>query len=167
MACRPGHTRGLTLVELCCALGLVALLASFAAPGFRTGLRTLAVRTAAFEVMAGVQRARAESILSGRSALLCPSAGDDTCLSAAAPGSAWFTRLESAADAPLAAAQLPRGVSIHATRSPLRFWPHSFSASTGSLTICDDQGLAAPRAVVVSQTGRARLADASRDACPR
>lgn len=157
--------RGVTLVELCFALFLVALLAALAAPGFRLALRTVAVRAATFELMAGLQRTRAESILRARPAQLCPTTPAGTCRAASAPASAWQARLDTGDADRLAGADLPRGVSVRATRSPLRFWPHSLSASTGTLTICDDQDIAAPRAIIVSQTGRARLAAARRDAC--
>jgi hypothetical protein len=56
-------------------------------------------------------------------------------------------------------------VELRATRSPLRFWPHAHAASTGTLTICDIQAIAAPRAIVISQSGRARLAPAPAEAC--
>ena len=57
---------------------------------------------------------------------------------------------------------LPAGVVLRASRTPLRFWPDSLAASTGTLTICDERGIAPPRAIVVSQGGRARFAERAR-----
>ena len=60
---------------------------------------------------------------------------------------------------------LPAGVVVRASRSPLRFWPDAQSASAGTLTICDTHGIAAPRAIVLSLSGRPRLADATAGNC--
>ena len=154
------------MVELLFALGLLALLAGLAAPGFRTSLRAAAVRSATFELLAGLQQARANSILQVLPGVLCPTNSAGGCLPAAAPGAAWRSWLEASGDPrELGGQSLPQGVVIRANRSPIRFWPASFAASAATLTICDDQRLAAPRAIVISQGGRARLAAASPAAC--
>ena len=46
---------------------------------------------------------------------------------------------------------------VRSSRSPLWFSPDALGASTGTLTICDEQGVAPPRAIVLSLSGRARL----------
>ncbi len=51
---------------------------------------------------------------------------------------------------------------LRASRNRLDFWPYALAASTSTLTICDAQGIAPPRAIVISQTGRVRLEDAAR-----
>lgn len=167
--CRRGTgCFGLTLVELCFALALLALLAGLAAPGLRSSLRTAAVRSAALELMAGLQRLRTQSILEARPGGLCLTGGSGVCLTAPATASAWEAFLESASvPESMGGGALPRGVVVRANRSPLRFWPHARAASTGTLTICDAQAVAAPRAIVVSQSGRARLTNAPADACTR
>jgi type IV fimbrial biogenesis protein FimT len=157
---------GVTLIELVFSLALLAVLAGLAAPGFRSSLRVSAVRSASFELLAGLQQARAVSILQSRPGLLCPADASGSCLpeGVAAPG--WRSFLESGAHRETLGGQgLPRGVLLRASRSPIRFWPSSFAASTGTLTICDAQGLAPARAIVVSQAGRARLANVASDAC--
>jgi Tfp pilus assembly protein FimT len=155
--------RGVTLLELCFGLGLMALVAGLAAPGFRATLRVTAVRAATFELMAGLQQTRANSIVESRPGSFCP--GDASgCLPASVPGTSWRAQLDGSPDAAIVRL-LPRGVRVLATRSPIRFWPTAHAASAGTLTICDTQGIAPPRAIVVSATGRARLADAPDDAC--
>ena len=66
---------------------------------------------------------------------------------------------------PLSARALPAGIVLHATRNRLDFWPGSRAASTGTLTICDARGVARPRAIVISQLGRLRVADGDDSAC--
>ena len=62
MGIRKG-SRGVTLLELCAGLAVVAILAGLATPGFRASLRAAAVRTAAYDLMAGVQQTRASAIV--------------------------------------------------------------------------------------------------------
>jgi Tfp pilus assembly protein FimT len=153
-------------VELCFVLALLAVLASLAAPGLRTSLRTAAVRSAALDLMAGLHRLRAHSILEARPGGFCPSGGNAVCLPASATASAWLSYLDSPSlREGVGGGDLPRDVVIRANRSPMRFWPHARAASTGTLTICDVQAVAAPRAIVISQSGRARLTNAPADAC--
>jgi len=162
----PRASRGLTLFELLFCLGLLALLAGLAAPGFEVGLRTAAVRAASFEVALGVQQTRANSIMESRPGLLCPTDSAGNCLAAGARAAGWRSFLEDGAvRADLAEQVLPRGVTLRSTRSPIRFWPASYAASAGTLTICDDRGVAPPRAIVISANGRARLDVAAPEAC--
>lgn len=162
-------------------MGLLALLAGLAIPGFRTSLRAAAIRSASFELLAGVQRTRANSILESRPGLLCPTDSAGACLPAGALAGSWRSYLESdqAEPAPgepgrgetgsgqqeLGGQVLPRGVMIRSSRSPLRFWPTAFAASPGTLTICDLRNEVPPRAIIISQSGRARLAIGSPAAC--
>jgi type IV fimbrial biogenesis protein FimT len=163
-----GNSRqpGVTLIELLFTLALLALLAGLAAPGFKASTRAAALRATSFELLAGLQQVRANSILEGRPGLLCPVDASGTCLPAGSGGSGWRSFLESgSASRHLGGQSLPPGVELRASRSPLRFWPGTRAASTGTLTICDRQGVAEPRAIVLSQNGRARLASANADTC--
>jgi type IV fimbrial biogenesis protein FimT len=159
------RARGLTLLELCFSLGLLALLAGLAAPGLKASLRAAAVRSATFDLLVGLQQTRAQAILESRPGTLCPADAAGHCQPASTPAGAWQAFLEGRGPGEIRSLSLPPGVQLRASRSPLHFWPHSHAASTGTLTICDAQQIAAPRAIVVSQTGRARLVEAPRDAC--
>jgi type IV fimbrial biogenesis protein FimT len=150
-------SRGVTLIELCFAMAILAIVAEMAAPSFRSGLRAAAVRAATYEVFTGVQQARANSIVESVPETLCPSDAVGTCLPAAAPAAFWRASRDVHA--------LPGGIVLRATRSPLRFWPDALSATTGTLTICDVHGIAPARSIVVSQTGRARLTAPSAIVC--
>jgi type IV fimbrial biogenesis protein FimT len=149
--------RGITLIELCFGLAIVAVIAGMAAPGFRSSLRAVAVRSATFDLLAGLQQTRGTSILEAQSLELCPSDSLGNCLAAGLSAPFWNSTGASHA--------LPAGVVVRSSRSPLRFSPDALGASTGTLTICDEQGVAAPRAIVLSLTGRARLANAPLEAC--
>jgi len=158
--------RGVTLIELCFGLTIVAVIAGMAAPGFRASLRAAAVRSATFDLLAGLAQTRGHSILEARPLDLCPSDAMGTCLAAGISTPYWRASLETdASDALRASHVLPAGVVVRASRSPLRFSPDALGASTGTLTICDEQGVAPPRAIVLSLTGRTRLETAPAEAC--
>jgi len=163
--------QGITLIELCFGLAIVALLVGMAAPGFRSGLRAAAVRSVTFELLAGLQQSRADAILQARPADLCPSDAAGNCLPSHTPSSYWHASVQTdirqtgAGQSPPVLHALPAGVVVRASRSPLRFWPDAQGASTGTLTICDTQGIAAPRAIVLNLSGRPRLADATAGNC--
>jgi type IV fimbrial biogenesis protein FimT len=165
MSIRKGH-RGITLIELCVGLAVVAVLAGMAAPGFRTTLRAAAVRTAAYELMAGVQQTRAEAIVESRTGVLCASDETGGCLAGAASAHAWRAFLETGGQPrELSAKELPPGIALRSSRASVRYWPSSLAASTATLTICDESGVARPRAIVISQGGRARFASHAASAC--
>jgi prepilin-type N-terminal cleavage/methylation domain-containing protein len=156
---------GFSLLELCVGLALVALLAGIAAPSFRASLRNAAVRSAAYELMTGLQQTRATAIVESRPGVFCLADAAGQCRPSG-PALAWRAFLEvEGAPRPLAARTLPAGVSLHGTRASIRFSARALAASTATLTICDSQGVAAPRAIVISQNARARFATANEAAC--
>ena len=159
------NASGMTLIELLFGIGIVALLAGLAAPGFRQSLRSTAVRAGTYELLAGLQQTRGSSIVESRPGLLCPSDSAGNCVPAATSSAFWRWSLDSGGSPALVAQALPAGVVARASRSPVRFWPHALNASTSTLTICDVHGIAPPRAIVVSVTGRARIIEAPGSAC--
>ena len=143
----------------------ISLLAGLAVPGMRASLRVAAVRSATFELLAGLQQTRANSILESRPGTFCPADPAGACLPPSAPGTSWRSSLEGPGTESATGHLLPPRVQLRSSRSPIHFWPHSFAATAGTLTICDAEALARPRAIIISQTGRARLADAAVEAC--
>jgi type IV fimbrial biogenesis protein FimT len=159
------RTRGFTLLELCVALGLVAVLATLAIPSFRSHLRTAAVRTATYELLAGLQQARGAAIVESRAGVLCLAEAAGDCRASGGPAPAWRVFLESDPGHPFALRVLPRDVTVRGTRARIRFSARALAASAATLTVCDAQGVAAPRAIGVSRTARARLDTAAAADC--
>jgi Tfp pilus assembly protein FimT len=141
------------------ALGIVSLLATASIPAFQGTVRASAVRSAAHELFAAVQQTRSSSIAENRPAMLCLVDFAGNCLSASGSrAQAWRSYLDTPdGRQALSSGSLPAGISLRATRAELTFWPIARAASTGTLTICDEREIAASRAIVVSQSGRARL----------
>ena len=163
-------SRGVTLIELLFGVAIVGILAGLAFPSMRTALRAGSVRTATFELMAGLQQARASSIAAARPGVFCltekTGSGNEACLPDGGTGSAWRAFLEAdGRQLPLAARDLPPGIRLKANRARLAFWPDSLSASAATLTICDVAGLVRPREIVINQAGRLRLGESGEAAC--
>jgi type IV fimbrial biogenesis protein FimT len=159
-------SRGVTLIELCFAVAVVAVLAGLAVPSMRTALRNAAMRSAVLELLTGLQQTRTSSITQARPGVLCLVDAGGNCLGKGGPAVAWAAFLEGREGrTPLAGGPLPRGLELRATRARLSFWPDSLAATTSTLTICDRAGFARPRALVISQNGRVRLAEGAATVC--
>lgn len=165
MKTRQG-SRGVTLIELCFGVAVVAVLAGLAVPGMRTALRNAAIRSATLELLTGLQQTRASSIAQSRPGVLCLADAAGNCLGKGGKALAWVAFLEGRdGHTPLGGGPLPHGLELHATRGRLSFWPDSLAATTSTLTICDRAGFARPRALVISQNGRVRLTEGAAGAC--
>lgn len=159
--------RGVSLLELLFGLAIVAIITGLALPSLRSALRTGSIRSATVELLAGLQQTRASAISMGRPGVLCLADAAGNCLGSGGTAMAWRAFLEAPGrQIPLGAGALPAGVLLKSSRSRLAFWPDSLSASTATLTICDVQGLARPRAIALSQGGRLRMAEAMDATCP-
>ena len=159
-------SRGFTLPELCVGLALVAVLATLAVPSFRNSLRTAAVRAATYELMGGLQQARGLAIVESRPGVLCLADAGGNCRTVGDPAPAWRVFIDDEGGArTVTTRSLPAGVTVRGSRARIRFSARALAASAATLTICDAQGVAAPRAIVVSQNARARLAAASDADC--
>lgn len=70
------RSRGFTTTELMIVLAIVGILTAIAAPSMADMVRTQRLRTAAFDVVAGLQLARSEAIKRNTSVTIAPIGGD-------------------------------------------------------------------------------------------
>jgi type IV fimbrial biogenesis protein FimT len=165
--------RGFTLVELLVAMALLATLATLAAPGFGEYLRNCRRAVTVNALSHAVHAARALAAARGDAVRLCTSTDSSACNATRD----WSASLLIEADAPdgaevvhspLRVIQLEAEKSrqtVRSNRDHFLFTPLVSSATTGTITVCDDRGSRAARAVIVSRTGRPRISD--RDASGR
>jgi type IV fimbrial biogenesis protein FimT len=170
MGTRVRSERGVTALELMVVVTVVAILALVAVPSFARMKRAASLSAATNQLLWALNFARSAAILNSLPVTLCLSADGVSCLqSAAAAGVGWLVFYQSggragsqpAASPPvLHTFRLPENVSVHGTRAAVTFWPVARAGTTSTFDLCavDRHELPSGRAVVVSQTGRSRVA---------
>jgi type IV fimbrial biogenesis protein FimT len=160
---RISRTCGVTLIELLVVLGVVAIIAGFAAPLFN-GLLLDSRRTAAIATaMHGVNLARQLAAIRGEAIRLCGSRDAQQCSGTAD----WSSGLlvADARDSLRRSLPLPGGAgasAIRANRQDVTFEGGTGFATPATLTICDRRGGSSARAIIISRSGRPRVS--ARDA---
>lgn len=159
---------GFTATELLIALAVVGVLMSMAVPGFAALTRSVGLSSAANELLTALHLARSSAVLRGLPVAVCLTADDRTCVAAAdGAASGWLVFLpagsSSAVSRPpvivgevLTRFHLPDRLTVSASRPTVTFWPVTRAGATSTFDLCDLAG--AGRSIVVSQTGRPRVA---------
>jgi type IV fimbrial biogenesis protein FimT len=160
----PATYRGFTLYELLLTLLLIAVLASIGLPSFAA---TLARSRQSAEINAlfhAFHHARKESIMRRKEVSLCPSQDGKTCTPSTDWSAGWIMYQPGSA--------LPSGpgtsvVLSHNAGDTIRVTSNrrSFTlratvrrSTNGTLVVCDAQNRVPPKALIISYTGRPRVA---------
>jgi len=163
-------SRGYTLLELLVALAVAAVALGLGLPSFER-LRLDMQRTAAVNAFVGaVQLARSEAAKRARPVVLCKTIDFEHCGGDEIRYDQGFMVFVNEDDArpprrapeePLLRAYRPAAhLRISANRQIFEFRPFRVRSTNGTVTFCDRRGDAEARAVIVSYTGRPRIADA-------
>ena len=162
--------RGFTLWELLCSLAVAAVALTAGIPAFRALLLDARMTADVNAWVLAVQLARSEAAKRNRPVIACPTDDNERCGSSAVPSTGWmvFVNLDDAypphrapTEPLLYAHSQEIAGSIVSNRPYYEFRP--FRRSTNGTTVfCDRRGAAAAKAVIVSYTGRPRVA--ARDA---
>ncbi len=167
---------GTTLVELLTTFAVVAVLATLAAPTFRS-LQLDSRRTAVVNgFLHGLFLARAEAIKRMQIVSICPSPDGQRCDSRAGDWSAgWIVFVNHDRDDPpvrdagehliVSSGRWPGG-TITSNRRAYSFRPVRQGVVNGTIVFCDARGSAQARAIVISHTGRPRVARLDADGKP-
>jgi type IV fimbrial biogenesis protein FimT len=170
------RARGFTLWELLCTCLLAGVVLGLAVPSMR-GLALDMRRTAEInELVLSIQLARSEASKRGRSVVICKSADAVRCAGGDFGfGAGWivFVDLDGARppqrspNEPLLLAHTPLGTgTIASNREYFEFHPIQRRSINGTVVFCDDRGAGAARAVIVSYTGRPRVASVDSSGAP-
>ena len=160
--------RGVTLIEMLTTLTVLGVLGAMAVPGFNN-LRRDAGRTAAVnDFFHALFLARSESIKRGEIVSLCKSADGESCTHRGAEWTnGWLVFVNADRD------ELPErdvGETVLATyagwpegritsnRLAYSFRPHIQGVVNGTIVFCDSRGADHARAIIISHTGRPRVA---------
>ncbi len=164
---RAAPHSGFGLAEWLIALAIAATVLAVGSPSFHRVRANASTLAAANALVGGLHLARSQALLRGRPAVLCLSTDGRRCLESpdARRTHGWIVfvnerperRPQRDAREPLVARfDLPAGLAVHASRAAVTYWPVSRAGTTATLTFCTPSGLAAGRAVIVSQSGRPR-----------
>jgi type IV fimbrial biogenesis protein FimT len=161
-------SRGHTLIELVIGLALVATTLAWGLPSFGTLLRNSARTREVNQFIQAVYVARSEAIKRNGVVSLCPSRDGATCSPSSLWATGWLIFVNLDRDSPAARDSDEELLRVYppwesgqivANRTTLSFRPFGQSGVTATITFCDDRGSSAARAVIISQTGRPRVAD--------
>lgn len=166
---RPVRSRdGYTLIELLAGLAAMAVSLAWGVPSFRNFLLDAARTREVNQFVQALYLARGEAIKRNQVVSLCPSRDGVTCLPGSLWASGWLVFVNVDRDSPAtrdSGEELLRTYpswdsgQISSNRSTLSFRAFGQSGVTATVTFCDARGSSAARAVIVSQTGRPRVAD--------
>lgn len=163
---RAGPAAGLTLLELLVTVAVGAVLLTVGVPGFRHLLLEARLTAAVNTMVHDLHLARQVANLRGQTVLLCPAATAAGC----PPGGRWqdgwavvVADDPPTPDAPgvLAIRERPAGIELQSNRRAYAFRPFTRRDTNGTIGFCDSRGSAAVRALVISPTGRPRLASSA------
>lgn len=171
--------RGLTLYELLVTLFLVAALVGVAVPSFDKLSANARIRTELNALFHAIHLARKESIMRRSVVSICPSNDGLTCQPDLDWSQGWimFSNLDrdeppriDPDEAILQVYQSGAKVRISANRRGFTLRATERRATNGTIVVCDWKNRVTPRALVVSYTGRPRVALKTRDgqaySCP-
>lgn len=169
------YFRGYTLYELLVTLCLAGALVSIGLPSFAA----MAARSRqAVEINAlfhAVHLARKESIMRRQVVSLCPSSDGTSCLADLDWSAGWIMFNNADRDSPpqvdpdesvLFSHRVSGATQIVANRRGFTLRATVKRATNGTLTVCDRAGRTPPKALVISYTGRPRVAFERPDGTP-
>jgi type IV fimbrial biogenesis protein FimT len=166
---------GFTLWELICTLGIASFIFAAGVPAFQAFVLDARLTADINAWVLAVQLARSEAAKRSRPVILCPTEDTLRCSAAGSRlGRGWMVfvnlddahPLQRAPAEPLLYAHAPQiKGSIVSNRPYYEFRPGRRSTN-GTTVFCDRRGVEAAKAVVVSYTGRPRVARRDADGRP-
>jgi type IV fimbrial biogenesis protein FimT len=168
-------TAGTTLIELLTVLAVVAVLATLAAPGFQTFALDNRRAAAVNGFLHNLFLARSEAVKRREVVSVCHSSDGKRC----DPGLDWSVGwivfanrdrdeppVRDAAEELIITSPGWPGVSITSNRRAYSFRPMAQAVVNGTIVFCDARGSQHARAIIISHTGRPRVAQRDADGKP-
>lgn len=163
----PHTERGYSLYELAMTLALAALVLTVGLPSFGSLAADKRLRAETDALFHAVHLARKASIVRRRVVSLCPSVDGISCSQGYDWSTGWIVFANVDRDEPpqvdagepvLRRHTVDERVQIAANRRGFTLRSTHLRATNGTLVVCDRSGRAETRALVVSYTGRPRVA---------
>ena len=158
------RARAFTLYELLLTLALLAILATLALPSFSILSAKNRQTTEINALFHAFHQARKESIMRHRVVSLCPSRDGMTCAGTRDWSDGWLLFYDPAGtgwpgDGIVARHTGSKSVKVAANRRLFTARGTQKRTTNGTLVFCDRDGRTAAKALVVSYTGRPRVAE--------
>jgi type IV fimbrial biogenesis protein FimT len=159
--------QGFTFYELLTTILLVALLSSVAVPSFASILARQRQSVEIDALFHAFHLARKESIMRRKVVSLCPSLDLQSCSPSRDWSSGWLMFENKDRDSPpridpgepiLSRHRTTQQIQIAANRKGFTLRATFLRATNGTFVVCDTKGRISPKALVVSYTGRPRVA---------
>jgi type IV fimbrial biogenesis protein FimT len=172
--------RGTTLYEAIMTLAVTGIVTATAVPGMKHLLANQRQSTAMNGFVTALHATRSEAIKRRERAVLCPSSDNQTCQGAAGGSTEWHqgylmfadrnaSRTRDDEEPVLHVFTPPQGIRIlsSAARDHVTYQATGLASGTNAtFTFCTEKNVIAPRAVILSNSGRPRVAKASASSCP-
>jgi len=175
---------GVTLVELMVVLAVAAILVGLAIPGFASLVHSSRLSAATTELLVSLHLARGEAIKRNARTVVCISADGSTCSTSGGWHQGWLIFHDTNNNAALdpsetviyARQALPDSIRLTGNSTVSKYISYAPSGGTksvtgafqaGTLTVCNVASASgAARRVVISSTGRPRVARVTLASCP-
>ncbi len=165
---RKRHTHcGYSLLELIMTLGLLTIVLTLGVPSFGNIIVNQRLMSQTNALFHAVHLARKESVVRRRVVSLCPTFDGDTCASGSDWSGGWMMFVNLDRDWPavrdqnepvLKRYQTSGSVRIMANRRSFSLRSTALRATNGTVIFCDPAGRGTARALIISYTGRPRVA---------
>lgn len=175
----PGsrHAKGMTLVELLTVLAMVSIVLSIGVPSISSLLDRSRITSTINNMVRHLHYARSEAVTSGLPVILCPSTTGVSCENSFHWEHGFIVFIDRDRDRePSNGEEVLRhthpssaGTMIFTSpgRKKITYQASGMAAgSTATFTVCNSSGKARPKAIIVSNPGRPRLADTRADGSP-
>ena len=164
---KPQQLSGFTIIELMIVLAIAAILAALAAPSFTTIIQDNRLVTQVNELQAALGLARSEAIKTNNNVTTCRSSDGASCAGSWQNG--WIVFIDNDAYGTVDIDDTilrvhgsisGGGNSLVFNQTRVIYTGNGFvrGASNGTFTFCDDRGPTSAKAIIISTTGRPRLA---------
>lgn len=172
---------GLTIIELMFALALMAVVMAMAVPNFSQLIKNNRLTSQANEFITAINYARNEAIKRNQNVILCRSSTGASCGGGTGWEDGWIVYADTNSNSSLDSGEELKIFGALAGNNTLRgnanytntitYGPKGYVTQPGSLILCDDRNssgdtadaedFAMGRAIIISATGRPRVAAAA------
>ncbi len=173
---RKSAQSAFTLIELLVTLAIAGIIAVSAAPSLQNLLMDNRMVTRVNDFMANLSLARSEAVHRGARVVLCPSDDQQNCATHSAWHKGWIVFVDDNANRRheneetilrLQSTENGNFTIKSGSHQPVVFQSHGSSGGTNDTFIfCDARGPLKARAIVLSNSGRPRIAHHRRDGTP-